>query len=137
MATAHHHRWRWAGAQGSSFQMLNNHSVTVFVGQCFIDDNGEEILKTMWLLRQEVRSPSADWKATSDVLQVVMEDSTTVFTGQCFVDENGKEILETMWLLREKAEANDDWGATRVGKDVFTRIKGQNVDESVRSDGAL
>ncbi|XP_032623231.1 avidin-like isoform X2 [Chelonoidis abingdonii] len=41
-----------------------SNSVTVFVGQCFMDDNGEEILKTMWLLRQEVRSPGADWKAT-------------------------------------------------------------------------
>ncbi|XP_039399442.1 avidin-like [Mauremys reevesii] len=71
---------------------------------------------------------TVNWKSFSD--------STTVFTGQCFVDENGKEILETMWLLREKAEAHDGWGATRVGKDVFTRINGQNVDESVRSDGA-
>ncbi|XP_039399432.1 avidin-like isoform X3 [Mauremys reevesii] len=45
-----------------------SNSVTVFVGQCFMDDNGEEILKTMWLLRQEVRSPSADWKATRERL---------------------------------------------------------------------
>uniref|UniRef100_A0A674JUC5 Avidin n=1 Tax=Terrapene triunguis TaxID=2587831 RepID=A0A674JUC5_9SAUR len=41
-----------------------SNSMTVFVGQCFVDDNGEEILKTMWLLRKEVGSPSADWKAT-------------------------------------------------------------------------
>uniref|UniRef100_A0A8C3IAZ0 Avidin n=1 Tax=Chrysemys picta bellii TaxID=8478 RepID=A0A8C3IAZ0_CHRPI len=41
-----------------------SNSITVFVGQCFVDDNGEEILKTMWLLRKEVGSPSADWKAT-------------------------------------------------------------------------
>ncbi|XP_065262168.1 avidin-like [Emys orbicularis] len=41
-----------------------SNSMTVFVGQCFVDDNGEEILKTMWLLRKEVGSPSADWRAT-------------------------------------------------------------------------
>ncbi|XP_031952226.1 avidin-like [Corvus moneduloides] len=26
-------------------------SITVFTGQCFVDDNGKEVLKTMWLLR--------------------------------------------------------------------------------------
>ncbi|XP_068857941.1 avidin-like [Aphelocoma coerulescens] len=26
-------------------------SVTVFTGQCFVDDDGKEVLKTMWLLR--------------------------------------------------------------------------------------
>ncbi|XP_038259692.1 avidin-like isoform X2 [Dermochelys coriacea] len=39
-------------------------STTVFVGQCFMDDKGKETLKTKWLLREEVRSPGADWKAT-------------------------------------------------------------------------
>uniref|UniRef100_A0A8C5EYZ8 Avidin n=1 Tax=Gopherus evgoodei TaxID=1825980 RepID=A0A8C5EYZ8_9SAUR len=39
-------------------------SMSVFVGQCFVDDQGEETLQTMWLLRQEVGSPGADWKAT-------------------------------------------------------------------------
>lgn len=38
--------------------------MTVFVGQCFVDDKGKETLKTMWLLREEVSSPGADWKAT-------------------------------------------------------------------------
>ncbi|KAM9138827.1 avidin-like isoform 1-T1 [Pangshura tecta] len=71
---------------------------------------------------------TVNWKSFSD--------STTVFTGQCFADDNGKEILETMWLLREKAKARNGWEATRVGTNVFTRLKGQNVDESVRSDGA-
>ncbi|KAG6920678.1 avidin [Chelydra serpentina] len=58
---------------------------------------------------------TVNWKSFSD--------STTVFTGQCFVDDNGKEILETMWLLREKAKAPQGWEATRVGTNVFTRIK--------------
>ncbi|KFO52808.1 Avidin, partial [Corvus brachyrhynchos] len=26
-------------------------SITVFTGQCFVDDDGKEVLKTMWLLR--------------------------------------------------------------------------------------
>ncbi|TFJ98186.1 putative proline dehydrogenase 2 [Platysternon megacephalum] len=39
-------------------------SMSVFVGQCFMDDQGEETLQTTWLLRQEVRSPGADWEAT-------------------------------------------------------------------------
>uniref|UniRef100_A0A8C3T0P2 Avidin n=1 Tax=Chelydra serpentina TaxID=8475 RepID=A0A8C3T0P2_CHESE len=38
-------------------------SVSVFVGQCFMDDQGEETLQTTWLLRKEVRSLSADWEA--------------------------------------------------------------------------
>ncbi|XP_065454634.1 avidin-like isoform X3 [Chrysemys picta bellii] len=39
-------------------------SMSVFVGQCFMDDQGEETLQTTWLLREEVGSPSANWEAT-------------------------------------------------------------------------
>ena len=39
-------------------------SVTVFTGQCFVDEEGKEILKTMWLLRSHVDSIKDDWKAT-------------------------------------------------------------------------
>ncbi|NXG54065.1 AVID protein, partial [Psilopogon haemacephalus] len=39
-------------------------SVTVFTGQCFVDENGKEILKTMWLLRSFVDKIQDDWKAT-------------------------------------------------------------------------
>ncbi|KAM9213203.1 avidin-like [Leptosomus discolor] len=50
-------------------------------------------------------------------------DSVTVFTGQCFVDEDGKEVLKTMWLLRSRVDnINNDWKATRVGINVFTRL---------------
>ncbi|NXX98243.1 AVID protein, partial [Centropus bengalensis] len=38
-------------------------SVTVFTGQCFVDKNGKEILKTMWLLRSRVDDIKDDWKA--------------------------------------------------------------------------
>ncbi|NXU85130.1 AVID protein, partial [Xiphorhynchus elegans] len=39
-------------------------SVTVFTGQCFVDKNGKEVLKTMWLLRSRVDNIENDWKAT-------------------------------------------------------------------------
>ncbi|NXP54649.1 AVID protein, partial [Heliornis fulica] len=39
-------------------------SITVFTGQCFVDENGREILKTMWLLRSSVDNSRDDWKAT-------------------------------------------------------------------------
>ncbi|NWV08888.1 AVID protein, partial [Ptilonorhynchus violaceus] len=53
-------------------------------------------------------------------------DSITVFTGQCFVDEDGKEILKTMWLLRSHVDnIKNDWKATRVGINVFTRLQRQ------------
>nr|XP_027299849.1 avidin [Anas platyrhynchos] len=49
-------------------------------------------------------------------------DSTTVFTGQCFVDIEGKEILKGMWLLQSHVNSiKDDWKATKVGTDTFTR----------------
>ncbi|CAN0342377.1 unnamed protein product [Bubo scandiacus] len=50
-------------------------------------------------------------------------DSITVFTGQCFVDDKGKEVLKTMWLLRSRVDnIKDDWKATRVGTNTFTRL---------------
>ncbi|XP_059690066.1 avidin-like [Gavia stellata] len=49
-------------------------------------------------------------------------NATTAFTGQCFVDTGGKETLTTMWLLREAVESlEEDWKATRVGRNIFTR----------------
>ncbi|NXO43962.1 AVID protein, partial [Locustella ochotensis] len=39
-------------------------SITVFTGQCFVDDDGKEVLKTMWLLRSRVENIKNDWKAT-------------------------------------------------------------------------
>ncbi|NXM03607.1 AVID protein, partial [Tyrannus savana] len=39
-------------------------SITVFTGQCFLDKDGKEVLKTMWLLRSHVDDIEDDWKAT-------------------------------------------------------------------------
>ncbi|NXY56083.1 AVID protein, partial [Callaeas wilsoni] len=37
---------------------------TVFLGQCYVDTNGEETLRALWLLREAADSPAEDWKAT-------------------------------------------------------------------------
>ncbi|NWI11103.1 AVID protein, partial [Crypturellus soui] len=39
-------------------------STTVFMGQCFVDHDRKEILRTTWLLRQEVGNLKEDWKVT-------------------------------------------------------------------------
>ncbi|KAF1555425.1 Avidin, partial [Eudyptes schlegeli] len=39
-------------------------SITVFTGQCFVDEEGNEVLKTMWLLRSHEDNIKNDWKAT-------------------------------------------------------------------------
>ncbi|XP_063280006.1 avidin-like isoform X1 [Prinia subflava] len=39
-------------------------SITVFTGQCFVDDDGKEVLRTMWLLRSHVDDIKNDWKST-------------------------------------------------------------------------
>ncbi|OXB66689.1 hypothetical protein ASZ78_013080 [Callipepla squamata] len=65
------------------------------------------------------------WQPTFGfTVQWTFIESTTVFTGQCFVDKNGKEVLKTMWLLRSRVDdAGDDWKATRVGNNIFTRLR--------------
>ncbi|XP_070587424.1 avidin-like [Erythrolamprus reginae] len=39
-------------------------STTVFVGQCFVDGDGRQLLKTSWLERAAVQSMQGDWRAT-------------------------------------------------------------------------
>ncbi|NXO29319.1 AVID protein, partial [Cisticola juncidis] len=39
-------------------------SITVFTGQCFMDDEGKEVLRTMWLQRSHMDKHGDDWKAT-------------------------------------------------------------------------
>ncbi|XP_034297790.1 avidin-related protein 7-like isoform X4 [Pantherophis guttatus] len=39
-------------------------SISVFVGQCFLDADGKEQLNTTWLLRNMMESRKDDWKAT-------------------------------------------------------------------------
>ncbi|XP_074788490.1 avidin-like [Athene noctua] len=39
-------------------------SITVFTGQCFVDDEGKEVLNTMWLLWLHADSVNNNWSAT-------------------------------------------------------------------------
>uniref|UniRef100_A0A4W3GDR5 Avidin-like n=1 Tax=Callorhinchus milii TaxID=7868 RepID=A0A4W3GDR5_CALMI len=38
-------------------------STTSWVGQCFVQEDGQEVLKTMWLLRSSATSPQENWAA--------------------------------------------------------------------------
>uniref|UniRef100_A0A8C6ZC31 Avidin n=1 Tax=Nothoprocta perdicaria TaxID=30464 RepID=A0A8C6ZC31_NOTPE len=52
-------------------------------------------------------------------------ESTSVFVGQCFVDKHGQETLKTVWLMRLRVNnIHDNWQATRIGTNTFTRVKG-------------
>ncbi|NXJ86786.1 AVID protein, partial [Trogon melanurus] len=39
-------------------------SILVYVGQCFVDDRGQEVLRTMWFLRSHADDINDNWKAT-------------------------------------------------------------------------
>ncbi|XP_069820742.1 avidin-like [Dendropsophus ebraccatus] len=39
-------------------------SITVFTGQCFLNETGHPVLKTTWLLRSETENIRDDWKQT-------------------------------------------------------------------------
>ncbi|XP_078257354.1 avidin [Rhinoraja longicauda] len=39
-------------------------SITSWVGQCFMQEDGKQVLKTMWLLRSPVANLQEDWKST-------------------------------------------------------------------------
>ncbi|NXY00552.1 AVID protein, partial [Centropus bengalensis] len=49
---------------GFTVQWQFTDSTTAFVGQCFIDHRGKEMLETVWLLWEEVPSHRDAWKAT-------------------------------------------------------------------------
>ncbi|XP_039565804.1 avidin-like [Passer montanus] len=54
-----------------------SNATTTFVGQCFVDAGGKEILSTMWLLREAVGSLEEDWKATRVGRNVFTRKRTT------------------------------------------------------------
>ncbi|NXA32443.1 AVR6 protein, partial [Eudromia elegans] len=41
-----------------------SNATAVFVGQCFVDTSGKELLSTTWLLREPVGSLEDEWRAT-------------------------------------------------------------------------
>ncbi|XP_041275219.1 avidin-like [Onychostruthus taczanowskii] len=54
-----------------------SNATTAFVGQCFVDAGGKEILSTMWLLREAAGSLEEDWKATRVGRNVFTRKRTT------------------------------------------------------------
>uniref|UniRef100_A0A8B9BX95 Avidin n=1 Tax=Anser brachyrhynchus TaxID=132585 RepID=A0A8B9BX95_9AVES len=66
----------------------------------------------------EVASPTFAFTVRWDMFS----NATTTFAGQCFVEASGREVLSTTWLLREAVGSlEEDWKATRVGRNIFTR----------------
>ncbi|NXA82744.1 AVID protein, partial [Thryothorus ludovicianus] len=47
-----------------NWRLRETAQTTVFLGQCYVDSNGEETLHALWLLRGAADSPAEDWKAT-------------------------------------------------------------------------
>ena len=47
--------------------------------------------------------------------------SVTAWSGQYELHDGGEEEIETLWLLTREAPESQDWAATLVNKDVFTR----------------
>ncbi|NXN82474.1 AVID protein, partial [Bombycilla garrulus] len=47
-----------------NWKLRGTTQTTVFLGQCYVDINGEETLHALWLLRQAADSPTEDWKAS-------------------------------------------------------------------------
>ncbi|CAI9551812.1 unnamed protein product [Staurois parvus] len=39
-------------------------SITVFTGQCFLDESGQQVLYTTWLLRSEAQNLQDNWSQT-------------------------------------------------------------------------
>jgi hypothetical protein len=55
--------------------------------------------------------------------------SATAWSGQYQTVDNQEEIV-AFWLLTSETQEQDDWEATLVGKDVFTRTKPADVDKA-------
>uniref|UniRef100_A0A803VB59 Avidin n=1 Tax=Ficedula albicollis TaxID=59894 RepID=A0A803VB59_FICAL len=51
----------WNNSHASFYLRIH---VVVFTGQCFVDNEGKEILKTMWLWRSHDNRLEDDWNAT-------------------------------------------------------------------------
>ncbi|XP_072215319.1 avidin-like [Excalfactoria chinensis] len=108
----------WTNDQGSSMNIGRVNYNGEFIGT-YLSAVAENITESPLFGFQNViaRQPTFGFTVVWD-----FSESTTAFTGQCFLGTNGTEILTTMWLLRSSVDdIEDDWNATRVGYNVFTR----------------
>ncbi|XP_037980599.1 avidin-like [Motacilla alba alba] len=119
---------RWINDLGSNMTITSVNANGVFAGSYHtaVSATSNEI-KLSPLQGSMQKSPNQKGQPTFGfTVNWSFSDSITVFTGQCFVDEYGKEVLKTMWLLRSRVEnIKNDWKATRVGTNVFTRLQSQ------------
>ncbi|XP_068782162.1 avidin-like [Struthio camelus] len=115
----------WRNELGSNMTLSALDAAGAFIGSYHtaVAATNKRILVSP--LKGVQQHPSAKGQVTFGfTVQWQFADSITVFVGQCFVDQRGKETLETTWLLREEVPSRrDSWRATRIGTNVFTRVK--------------
>ena len=67
-------------------------------------------------------SPSECSQAISWVVVYNNYNSTAAWSGQYQRNEKtGEEKIYTFWLLTSETEPQDNWKATQIGQDIFTR----------------
>uniref|UniRef100_A0A672V6Y1 Avidin n=2 Tax=Strigops habroptila TaxID=2489341 RepID=A0A672V6Y1_STRHB len=116
---------RWTNDLGSNMTIMAVNAKGEFLGSYHtaVTVTGNDI-KVSPLQGSQHRTNENSQATFGFTVNWSFSDSVTVFTGQCFVDETGKEVLKTMWLLRSHVDSiKDDWTATRVGVNVFTRLR--------------
>ncbi|NWV17923.1 AVID protein, partial [Origma solitaria] len=118
---------RWVNDLGSNMTITTLNAKGVFTGSYHTAVTATTNEIRLSPLQGSVQRPNQKGQPTFGfTVNWSFSDSITVFTGQCFVDDDGKEILKTMWLLRSRVEdIKNDWKATRVGINVFTRLEQQ------------
>lgn len=64
-------------------------------------------------------------------------NSVTTWSGQLQLSPSGSEEIVTFWLLTSEQLTPNDWGATKIGKNVFTRTRPtpEKVEEARRQGG--
>ncbi|KAJ1108854.1 hypothetical protein NDU88_006224 [Pleurodeles waltl] len=114
----------WENDLGSqmTFSKVDKEGLLTGSYQTAVSVSGDPVNTSPLVGYQQKNNQNADGPTFGFTVKWASTATTTSFGGQCFVDQNGKEVLKTMWLLRDHAEKyNEDWKATRVGTNVFTR----------------
>ena len=63
-----------------------------------------------------------------DVYSHPHTSAVTTWSGQYKLDIDGHEEIITFWLLTTETPSSDDWEATKIGQDTFTRDQPTNQD---------
>ncbi|XP_048359571.1 avidin-like isoform X2 [Sphaerodactylus townsendi] len=115
----------WVNDLGSRMVISAANAAGVFSGSYLTAVSSANQAIAESALQGAQHDPAQDAQPTfAFTVRWAFSDSATAFVGQCFVDQHGEETLETLWLLRQNVPSrSEDWKATRVGKNVFTRVK--------------